>query len=174
MQTTNDKDGSTPLEEPLEGELLAILSDPELNKLPFQVVCNQKLDSFGRHIFGPPGPGLRRRVQRRRDYLNRRPRAKQAAITKFFSPTKSSASPFALSPPPASRTSRDCIELSPEETMATKKVDGEDMPYIPLTLNELSTVGVIVAIHGKDVRDPGGRLVDMIQVIVPISNPKDF
>ena len=188
--------GSKPLEYKVELRLLEILESKEVESKSFRQICNTTFDSNGEYIFGPPGPGLRQKVQLRRDYLVRYNKARNEAIKQIAlspEPHRQQDSPSIetlqraplniSSPPPkrslfvtpsASKPRRSTSK--PRRTMSTliKEVDGEEMPCIPLVIDRAQNVGGILAIRGRNVRANGGRLVDKLQISVPIHNRKDF
>ena len=100
-----------PLEAHLEKELLRILRDEAKNAAPtddgdtFKSVCDAVVDDYARPLFGNSGTDLRRRVQRRRDYLLRRPHKLEAAVSECLTSPQPK--------PPSSCGKSDLTPLSP-------------------------------------------------------------
>jgi hypothetical protein len=172
-----------PLE--IEEELVRCIVDKTLSKVSFKKICDE------RKIFGPAGSELRKRVQKRREYLLQNPVALHSLAKKilghtfltppivFNSPSPKKLSDprelFPLVTPLTERRPQPQLE-SPPRTRIMPEDEG-DIPTFRLNFDHpwKSPCNGMFAVKGVQWEDPRTmQVVDKLSLYKPIYDIKDF
>lgn len=179
-------DHQSSLSDTIQLKLLWVLQDKELSLQKFSKVCNELKDLDGFCVFGNPGSTLRRSVQREREYLLKKPKYLQKALSQFISlpgPSASTPSPLrnnskrasrlGLQTPSPFRSPLPTTTTMSQALSARRDDTDDDIPSVPLVFNKPWETGYgIVCLMCRDVT-VDGRVVDRVRVIKPIFDLRD-
>lgn len=119
-----------PLEDGLENSLIRVILGEEYKDRSFLSVCKELRDSkSGESIFGARGSELRRRVQRRRDYLLRCPGALKAALSPSPAKQKERSVTPKTTPTPTLKTTMSSLENKANNNFQLFFNDAERNPF---------------------------------------------
>lgn len=157
-----------PLPSATEEALIRVLLNKSETRT-FVQICNDQKDSKGNLIFGGPGTDLRRKVQKRRAYLLRRPKSLGFALNEALksnqSAGESTSSPQSFPSPLATpRPISSIMTSQPSESELPTETLYFDQPWL--------CPGKIIITRIPNVK-VNAKLVDKIRIMYPLADMHD-
>jgi len=156
----------------VEKELLRVLQDPLLGQQKFGNICDTCQWDDGSLIFGDIGTLLRRKVQIRRDYLLRRPKAFERAVRELLSPSRTDCSFHS----PSKSAIQSVTERSRRRATMATSTDNRGNNNFQLFPNEpwMNPNGII-CLEIQDLRaDNSKKIVTKLRILKHIPDVKDI